>query len=85
MTGSETKPVTTTIDPNAAPFSEGVNLSHVDIDAITARAAQLRAVEGGRLVREAWLTITSLWRGPKRLLQAAKAQPAAGTSSYNLP
>jgi len=77
--------MTTTIGPNAAPFSEGVNLSHVDIDAITARASHLRAIECGRLLRQAWLTMSSLWRGPKRLLQAAKAHPAAGTSSYTLP
>lgn len=78
MTGSEMeKQMPSTEDGEIAV----VPLTRLDINAITQRASQLRAAETGRLLREAWLTLSSLWRGPRHLLPPAKRREAVGTSS----
>ncbi|MCU0839194.1 MAG: hypothetical protein MUE49_10795 [Rhodospirillales bacterium] len=81
MTGSETKAVNVTSQPPSSP-PPSVDLSRLDIQAMTARAAQLRSAEAARLLRQAWLTVSSLWRGPRHALSpAAKRREVAGTTA----
>jgi hypothetical protein len=76
MTGSETMTENVTLKTNITGADGPVDLSRVDIDALVARAARLRGEECGRLFRRAWLTLSSLWRGPRRVVPPASRRHA---------